>query len=495
MRQLLTALGLLALLAPGPCHATPVWTDAGKAQAVMATAQANTADARATIGQLAKILQLAPAGAVAHNTQRPAFAIGPAGKLISADLQLAMTQLSIHIGSNNQIRVLRAQGDRRDALILQSGFTNLQDLAKTAEADGIDGIRLVDGVVHLTRPLVVWLGAGLKLEPGDQLMMEGASGAFLLGFGQIEMVGAGVQSAQTGEAPEAFRPFVLITGQGTLFSQGTKFTSLGMVGADPFGGVMISARGLFPPKFPPTLLQNTFEDVGVVGMVGVTDGIIDGNLIKAGRGSGLSLVSVNGVQVIDNAVIGTKGGAGVKIANGTDVQLAGNLVAGGAHNGISIGGNSTRIEISGNAILGNAETGIAAQRATCVLVTGNSIAQNGASGLRLNESGVSRVQGNALVLNTNSGLHVGAQHKGGRIEVTENLLAGNRVGLTGVAIGEVVLDQNNLSAQMPRLFDGEFSQYLAAYLTQVQQHSDKTYRIAGPTGQPADAFLTTCSKG
>ena len=339
------------------------------------------------------------------------------------------------------------------------------------------------------------LGAGLKLEPGDQLMMEGASGAFLLGFGQIEMVGAGVQSAQTGEAPEAFRPFVLITGQGTLFSQDTKFTGLGMVGADPFGGVMISARGLFPPKFPPALLQNTFEDVGVVGMVGVTDGIIDGNLIKAGRGSGLSLVSVNGVQVIDNAVIGTKGGAGVKIANGTDVQLAGNLVAGGAHNGISIGGNSSKIEISGNAILGNAETGIAAQRATCVLVTGNSIAQNGASGLRLNESGVSRVQGNALVLNTNSGLHVGAQHKGGRIEVTENLLAGNRVGLTGVAIGEVVLDQNNLSAQMPRLFDGEFSQYLAAYLTQVQQNSDKTYRIAGPTGQPADAFLTTCSKG
>ena len=129
------------------------------------------------------------------------------------------------------------------------------------------------------------------------------------------------------------------------------------------------------------------------------------------------------------------------------------------------------------------------------MVTDNSIAQNGASGLRLNESGVSRVQGNALVLNTNSGLHVGAQRKGGRIEVAENLLAGNRVGLTGVAIGEVVLDQNNLSAQMPRLFDGEFSQYLAAYLTQVQQHSDKTYRIAGPTAQPADAFLTTCSKG
>ena len=495
MRNAVITLSLLALFAPGFGHATPVWTDAGKAQAVMATAVTNSVDARATIGQLADILHLAPADPVTDNTQRPAFANAPAGELISTDLQLAMTQLSIHIGSNNQIRVLRAQGDRRDALILQSGFTNLRDLAKTAEADGIDGLRLVDNVVHLTRPLVVWLGAGLKLETGDQLVMDSESGAFLLGFGQIEMVGADVRTSQTGAAPEAYRPFVLITGQGTLFSQNTKFTGLGMVGADPFGGVVVSARGLFPPKFPPVILENTFEDIGVVGMVGVTDGVIQGNLIKAARGSGISLVSVTGVEVIENAVIDTKGGAGVKIANGEDIKLSGNLVSGGAHNGVSIGGNSTKIEIKANAVFSNAETGIATQRATCVLVTGNSIAQNGASGLRLNESGVSRVQGNALVLNTNSGLHVGAQHKGGRVEVAENLLAGNRVGLTGVAIGEVVLDQNNLSAQMPRLFDGEFSQYLAAYLTEVQQHSNKSYRIGGPTGQQADAFLTACSKG
>lgn len=495
MRNTVIALALIALLTPSLGHTTPVWTDAGKAQTVMATAVTSSIDARSTIGQLADILHLAPSDAIAPNVQRPAFPSGPVGKLINSDLQLAMTQLSIHIGSNNQIRILRAQGDRRDALILQSGFSNLQDLAKTAEIEGIDGLRLVDGVVHLSRPLVVWLGAGLKLEPGDKLVMDGASGAFLLGFGQIEMIGADVHARQKGGIQEEYRPFVLVTGQGTLFSQDTNFSGLGMVGADPFGGVVISTRGLFPPKFPPILLQNTFEDVGVVGMVGVTDGIIKGNLITAGRGSGISLVSANRVQVIDNAVLGTKGGAGIKIANGTDIALSGNLVSAGAHNGVSIGGNSTKIKINSNAIFSNAETGIATQRATCVLITGNSIAQNGASGLRLNESGVSRVQGNALVLNTNSGLHVGAQHKGGRIEVSENLLAGNRVGLTGVAIGEVVLDQNNLSAQMPRLFDGEFSQYLAGYLTQVQQQSNKTYHIAGPTGQQADAFFTACSKG
>ena len=495
MRPSFIQFALLCVLAPGLGLATPVWTEASKAQALINAVITNTGDAQDTVGQLADIFQLDPTATASPAVQRPDFANGPEGKLISADLQLAMTQLSIHIGSNNQIRVVRAQGDQRDALVLQSGYTSLRDLAKTAKDQGIDGLQMEDGIVHLTRPLVVWLGAGLKLEPGDQLLMDAARGAFLLGFGQIEMVDADVQATRSGSGPAEFRPFVLITGQGTLFAQSTKFTGLGMVGADPFGGVVVAARGLFPPKFPPILIGNTFEDVGVVSLVGVNGGVVDGNLVNAGRGNGIALTAVQGVQVTGNAVINTVGGAGVKVANGSDVLLTDNLISGGAHNGISIGGNSRGIRITGNAVLKNAETGIATQRATCVLVEGNSIAQNGASGLRLNESGVSRVQGNALVLNTNSGLNVGAQRKGGRVEVADNLLAGNRVGLSGAAIGEVVLDQNNLSSQMPRLFDGEFSQYLAAYLTQVQQRSDKTYRIAGPAGQQAGPFLTACSKG
>ena len=495
MRHLAALAVAICTLAPGQSMSTPVWTDPAKATALIDRAVLDAATAQATVSQLASILQLTPVIEDVEISQQPDFADGPAGKILSADLQLAMTQLSINIGSNNQIRVLRAQGDRRDALILESGFTSLNDLAKTAEAQGIDGIKLVDGIVHLTRPLIVWLGAGLKLKAGDKLTMDAASGAFLLGFGQIEMISADVRAIGTTQIEGAFRPFVLITGQGTIFAEDTTFSGLGMVDADPFGGVVISQRGLFQPPFPPVLARNIFDDVGVVGMIGVKDGVITGNLVKSGRGGGISLISVIGTQVSGNAVIGTKAGSGIKVADGTGVQLIGNHVSGGAGNGISIGGNSKEIQISGNAVLTNAQTGIATQRATCVLVSDNSVARNGASGLRLNESGVSRVQGNALVLNTNSGLQVGAQRKGGRIEVTDNLLAGNRVGLSGRTIGEVVLDQNNLTSQMPRLFDGEFSQYLAAYLTQVQQKSGQSYRIAAPDGHEMDAFLTTCNKG
>jgi Right handed beta helix region len=484
MKALIATLLAITLLPTGLALATPVWTDARQAQALIETVSTDAEAAQATVDRLAKVLQLDPATKITPKVTIPAFPEGPAGLLVSQDLQLAMTQLSIHIGANNQIRVLRAQGEQRDALILQSGFSTLHDIAVAAQAQGIDGIRLVDGVFQLTRPLVVWLGAGLQLEPGDVLQMDAASGAFLLGFGQIEMLGAKVHSVPKLSVPEAYRPFVLITGQGTIFAKGTAFSGLGMVGAEPFNGFVISERGLFAPQFPPTLIDNRFEDVGVVGMVGVTGGVIAGNLIKAGRGGGISLAAVKDASITGNAVIGTKGGAGVKVTNGTRVQLTGNLVSGGARNGISVGGNSNGIEI-----------GISAQRATCVLVAGNSIASNGASGLRLNESGTSRVQGNALVLNTNSGLFVGAQTKGGRVEVSDNLLAGNRVGLTGAAIGEVVLDQNNLTSQMPRLFDGEFSQYLAGYLTGVQQKSETNFRIAAPNGHQSDPYLTACNKG
>lgn len=486
---------LLALLMPGFAEATPLWTNGARVQALIETVGKDTGAAQGTVAQLAGILGLDAIAAPRTDVSRPAFAAGPAGRVVSTELQLALTQLSIHIGANNQIRVLRAQGDKRDALILQSGFSTLRELAKSAEAQGIDGLRMVDGVATLTRPLVVWLGAGLRLQPGDRLQMDAATGAFLLGFGQIEMIGADVRAAGFSAAPDAYRPFVLITGQGTLFAQDTQFTGLGMVGADPFGGVVISQRGLFQPDFPPTLSRNQFDDVGIVGMSGVVSGVIAGNRIRAGRGGGVALSAVQGTVLSENDITTTKGGAGIKIAGGTGVRVTGNLVAGGARNGISIIGNSKGVEVSGNAVLTNAETGIATQRATCVFVTGNSIARNGASGLRLNETGASRVQGNALILNATSGLTVSAQTKGGRIEIADNLMAANRVGLTGVAIGEVVLDQNNLSAQMPRLFDGEFSQYLAGYLTGVQQKSDTSFRIAPRDGLSADAFLTACNKG
>ncbi len=495
MRGRIAPFALLALLTPGLGLATPVWTDAAKAQALIEAVAAGTGNTQQTVDDLAGILQLEVGNHTPPPITRPAFAEGGPGKLVSSDLQLAMTQLSIHIGTNNQIRVMQAQGDHRDALILQSGTFTLRELAKDAVAQSLDGIRVDGDIVHLSRPLVVWLGAGLRLEPGDQLQLDAKSGAFLLGFGQIEMMGAVVKAVGLTTNPAAYRPFVLITGQGTIYAQDTQFTGLGMVGADPFSGVVVSGRGLFQPDFAPTFTQNRFDDVGVVAMTGVTNGVIAGNIIKAGRGGGIALAAVQGAVVSGNAVIGSKGGAGVKIANGNGVQLTGNLVAGGARNGISIGGNSKGVEVSGNAVLTNAETGIATQRATCVLVADNSIARNGASGLRLNESGVSRVQGNAMVLNTTAGLHVGAQNKGGRVEVSDNLLAGNRVGLTGVAIGEVVLDQNNLSAQMPRLFDGEFSQYLAAYLTQVQQNAGTSYRISARDGRTSDSFLTACNKG
>ncbi len=495
MHRLTALLVLLGLLVPGLGSATPVWTDAAKATDLIETVVADTASAQETVQQLAAVLQLAPPSEHTAPVQRPVFPDGGTAEIISSDLQLAMTQLSIQVGTNNQIRVLRAQAEQRDVLILKAGTTTLKDLAILAKAKGVPGIETINGVVVMTRPLIVWQGAGLKLVSGDVLSMNAKTGAFLLGFGQIEIIGATVNAVETAPSAESFRPFILITGQGTVYAEDSLFSGLGMVDAAPFGGFVVAEGGLFQPPFPPTINQNSFDDVGIVGMTGVNHAEVSNNLIKGGRGGGIALTSVQDTQVVGNAVIGTKRGSGIKIIDGKSVTLAENMVSGGTNNGITVGGNSKDIVISGNAVLANAGTGIASQQASCLLVANNSIARNGASGLRLNKNGMSLVKGNALVLNTTSGLQVGAQSDTGRVEVTGNLLAGNRVGLTGVSIGEVVLDQNNLSAQMPRLFDGEFSQYLAGYLTQVQQKSGRSFHIAAPDGRETDAFLTTCNKG
>jgi len=462
------ALLLLICLAPLAVEARPVW-DAARAETVLD-------DPRSDLGAALAAMGLA-AGAPVPTPGVATLPVARAGVLETGDLQIALTQLAIHEGTNNQIRVMRAQSGAGDAMILRAGNATLRDLARQAATAGLPGLAVVDGVHVLTRPLVVWQGAGLRIEPGDRLEMQAGSGAFLVSFGPVDIAGAEI--AATGFAPgaEAFRPFVLISGQGTLQARDSVFTALGMADLKPFDGLFLSNQGLFPPAYPPILTGNRFVDLGGVSLRGLADVSVTANRFDTARGTALSLIEVRGGVVADNIVEAAAGGASLSLTTVDALLVRGNLLRGGAGNGLTLDGNSGRVELSGNAAIGNAGSGMALLRTQCLRVAGNGSADNGASGLRLSRIGAAQLSGNALVLNAQAGLLLRDQTPENRIEISGNLFARNRTGLSGGPLGSVLLTDNDLTQQLPRLFHGEFAQYQSRFLTAAQQQGDALFRI------------------
>jgi len=494
----LRALALIGtVLCAGPAAATPQWPDPQAVSALLGAVRADLADPQGTADtplrrvDAALALTTTPA---TTGTVPAASAITGTGTVAMGDLQIAMTQLSVAEGTNNQLRVLQAQGGQRDAIFISGGAMTLQELADQAAAQGIAGVTRVDGAVRLTRPLILWPGAALSLQPGDVLDLAAEGGAFLLSFGRVDLAGATIRTRAIG-GPETFRPFVLVSGEGTLVARDSLFVDLGMAGAYPFGGIMVSSRGLFKSDVPPYLAHNRFDGVGSLAISGVVGAVVEANRFDASRGTALTLSAVTDAQVSGNLILGTVGSAGIKVGDGADgLHLTGNVIAGGRHNGISLSGNSTDIDIRGNLVLDNGGSGLSADRVTCVEIADNAILHSGQSGVRLQTSGAARISGNALAGNAGTGVVVNAQPAATAVEVTANLLAANRVGVAGAAIGRVTLGANDLTGQLPRLFDGEFAQHLPGYLTAAEQDDARLFRIAADGTDPAADVLRTCKQ-
>jgi hypothetical protein len=163
------------------------------------------------------------------------------GIVEQGNLQIALTQLSIEEGTNNQLRVLRGQNGQNDAIFLREGPVTLRDVLAAATAQGLTGISANGPVIHLSRPLVVWQDAALIVEPGDVLELDAATGAFLLGFGNIDIRNATVQtSVGENDGDPAYRPFLLVSGQGSFYAAESEFAGLGMAGLGAFSGIAVS---------------------------------------------------------------------------------------------------------------------------------------------------------------------------------------------------------------------------------------------------------------
>jgi mannuronan 5-epimerase len=384
--------------------------------------------------------------------------------LEKTDLRLALMQLALQAGTNDQLTLLQAQSDQSapKALVLRSGKVSLSELGELARAAGSDGLSGNGLTWTLSLPLVIWQDAALDLQPGEHLVIERSSGAFLLGFGGLTITEASLSGSDTPNprAPE-FRPFVLMAGAGTVLLDKATLSALGF-GAPNFGGLSVANGGLFKPEFGPRILSSSFDDVRELALDGSVGARIESNALSA---SSVLLTGVDDVLMSHNRLDGSPGTAAVTLDKASqNVTLTGNLITASSGMGLLIDGLTERVRLIGNVIDESGGVGVNIRHTACLIAAGNVIARSTSSAVRLTATGAVWLSENALLSNRSAGVDLVDQSGGAPVVLSANWLSGNTVGLKGGEIGSVLLSANDLTGQFPRQFGGAFAPHLPAYL-------------------------------
>jgi mannuronan 5-epimerase len=335
----------------------------------------------------------------------PVPVAGPAA-VSSLDVRVALAQLAIHAGANQQLALLQAQGGRSDAIILRGGIASLTEVADLAQTAGLEGLSRDGSKIVLTRPLVVWEGAALEVSDGTQLTMTADSGAFLLSFGHLRIGAATIRATTT----TRFRPFILAAGVGSLQVNGAHMTGLGTASPGPYSGLSVVSGGLFKSETPSTIVDTTLDDIGSLSLIRTSASVLHGNTLSDSRGVGLYLSDVNGATIAKTLIRRTHGAQSLRItANSRQITVADTQIVGGANSGVLIDRNARDISFSGNSILAQIAGGLRVQRAGCLLIAGNLIAGNGGLGISLERVSAGRLDGNVIAFNRSAGVSISGQ--------------------------------------------------------------------------------------
>ncbi|MES2817143.1 MAG: hypothetical protein V4720_19730, partial [Pseudomonadota bacterium] len=267
---------LLAVLAlAGPLRAEP--------DAVLHGAIARVLDGGADGEVLAVLADRLAGGIVLPEVPKSAAAAAGPMKVLEGDVQAALTQLAILAGGNGHLSLQLAQASTTDVIYILSGTATLPEL----EAAGYLQ-RRANGW-RLSRPLVLWPGAALVLTKGQLLELDTAGGAFVLSFGDVRATGATLRgdAGQNARVP-TFRPFLLVTGQGSFRAERSTFADLGFDGPVAFRGVSVLTGGLMKPASPPVVVRSRFQNVFSLSFEGA-----DGMGVTRNRFSGAGAAAVS----------------------------------------------------------------------------------------------------------------------------------------------------------------------------------------------------------
>lgn len=384
---------------------------------------------------------------------------GVKASVVSIDLVLS--QLALQAGANYHVALRQAQA-KPEVLLVEAGVTSLAQLYETVTEAGLTG--LIDKtdagyVAHL--PIAVWTGATLSLQPGETLLLDRSTGAFLLASGNL--IGDAARIAGTGEPNprlKDFNPFVVVALSGSARLERMTFADLGYGLFPPLTGVTILEGGFYAKPSPSVVRDSRFENVRSLALVDADGAVVDGNVFGASSGPALLLSGGTDIAARGNVVLAGPGAHGIKVTGEANtVELSGNIVVNAGLNGIFADAGAANLKIEDNLIAGSQRSGVSIASADCIDVKGNLLLQNAQSGLAVRDSAGLKVSSNRLIDNANAGISVTHQPDYGVIEIASNELDGNRVGIKGSTTARLAFAMNDFTGQAPRLLDGELVQF------------------------------------
>ncbi len=407
------------------------------------------------------------------------------------NLRLSLTMLSQAYGNEDNGAILGAQPSADSpALVLRAGTATLDDLRRILRDARLQDVPAT-GPLTLQVPLVIWAGAAMQLRPGEVLQLDRAAGAFVMNFGLLQINGAKVSATPDRNPRNAlFVPFITTADGGVVQVQGARFSRLGFGKSQKFSGFAIMQGTIRSPRQPSWVENSAFDNVMSVSVSMARDVVVRGNHFTNMRGVSLVLSRTAGASVLLNLFSGQMRQNAVVLEQGsTDGRIAGNVVMAGKRTGIVVRDSSTSAVVAHNIVWQRDGGGIALIKSDCGLITENLVLDNDQKGIEVRTSLESEVIGNAILANHSAGIWVSAQVAGATTFVRTNVLAENGAGMSAADGASILLDGNDFSQQFQQFLSGDLAPQ-SAHIARNVKGSAVIVLTAGGTSAPTNAKAT-----
>ena len=406
-----------------------------------------------------------------------------AGLYRPIDLRVALFRVARPEMAEEFAVLTAAQGARgMTALALTHGVVDLQTLIATVQATkpewiGPDGFRI---------PIVIEPGAKLRLRPGDVLALDRAYGAFVLGFGQFDSTGGAVigTGAPNINAP-AFRPFVLMSGTGTLVAQNSYFGALGFGWRPLFGGLAVVTNSLFGQATSVMLDDVTIRDAGSVTVSGAGSARITNSTFINARRSALILQRSHAARIKNTVFFGGGSGDAIRLLDGaTDTIIDAVEIYDARENAIALAPGSHGTTIRDTLIWRPRHNGVRAEASECITLRGLTILGARFNGITLSGARGTEVSAGIVEGARQAGLRIAARPGDSVTTVRDIRFAHNRIGIETAAPGSVALLNNDFRDQFPRFLAGDVQPLTPHLLADLSNRTPLVLTAGGRVDTP-----------